>query len=677
MRDFSASADLVTGYRDGILDFSVDVANRGLGAAGAHEVRYELFDPDGASLWGGPEVLQLDVPPGGEASMGATATIPDVRAWSAETPNLYRLVLSLAGAAGAVTEATAIRVGFRRIETVDGELLLNGRPIVLRGVNRHEHDPERGHVVDEDSMLEDIRLMKRLNINAVRTAHYPNLPRFYELTDEYGLYVVDEPNIESHGMGFLPEVTLAGRPEWRDAHLDRTERMVMRDRNHPSVIIWSLGNEAGDGENFDAASEWIRENDPWRPILYEPAGERDVVDIVAPMYVRPYWLEHYAASRSEKPFLLVEYAHAMGNSVGNLADYWQVIDSDPKLVGGFIWDWVDQALLREDESGRPFWAYGGDIGPPGIPTDGNFLVNGLVSADRKPHPHAFEVKKVYQPVRIRALHARSGLIEVENRRAFTDLADLAGSWQLTADGVVVAAGDVPPISTPPGGTEIVSFDIPGDRDRAPDGAPADRPLPHPGGHAAGPGRPRGGVGAVLRGRGASRRHRGGGRERGGGRRGRRSARRGRSGSPGGGAGGGRAGSGTAADGAPDRAGVGRRSHRGRPRLRAGVQPGARYAAFVPRGKAGPPARRPGAQLLAGADRQRLRERFSRRARGSGRRREARRPASSRTSWCARTTTGSASWWRAASRSVPSAPSTFSCTRSSETERSPSRRGSRA
>ena len=309
-------------------------------------------------------------------------------------------------------------------------------------------------------MLEDIRLMKLLNINAVRTAHYPNLPRFYELTDEHGLYVVDEPNIESHGMGYLPEVTLAGRPEWRDAHLDRTERMVIRDRNHPSVIVWSLGNEAGDGENFDATSEWIREFDPWRPILYEPAGERDIVDIVAPMYVRPYWLEHYAASGSEKPFLLVEYAHAMGNSVGNLADYWEVIDSDPKLVGGFIWDWVDQAILREDESGRPFWAYGGDIGPAGIPTDGNFLVNGLVSADRKPHPHAFEVKKVYQPVRIRALHARSGLIEVENRRAFTDLSDLAGSWELTADGVVLADGTVPPLEIPPGAAEAVTFDIP-------------------------------------------------------------------------------------------------------------------------------------------------------------------------------------------------------------------------
>ena len=460
LRDFSANADLVTGYRDGILDLSVGVANRGLADAGAYEVRYELFDPDGGPVWGEPRELRLDVPSGGEASMGATETIRDVLAWSAETPHLYRLVLSLAGADGRVAEATAVRIGFRRIETADGELLLNGRPIVLRGVNRHEHDPERGHVVDEASMLEDIRLMKLLNINAVRTAHYPNLPRFYELADEYGLYVVDEPNIESHGMGFLPEVTLAGRPEWRDAHLDRTERMVIRDRNHPSVIIWSLGNEAGDGENFDATSEWIREYDPWRPILYEPAGERDIVDIVAPMYVRPYWLEHYAASRSEKPFLLVEYAHAMGNSVGNLADYWEVIDSDPKLVGGFIWDWVDQAIRREDASGRPFWAYGGDIGPPGIPTDGNFLVNGLVSADRKPHPHAFEVKKVYQPVRIRALHARSGLIEVENRRAFTDLSDLAGSWELTADGAVLAEGTVPPVATPPGASEIVSFDIP-------------------------------------------------------------------------------------------------------------------------------------------------------------------------------------------------------------------------
>ena len=460
LKDFSAQADLVTGYRDGILDLSVTLENRGRGDAGDHEVRYELLDPDGNPVWGEPRALRLDVPAGGEATMGATETMPDVRAWSAETPHLYRLVLTLLDGDGEVREATGVGVGFRRIETADGRLLLNGRPIVLRGVNRHEHDPERAHVVDEASMLEDIRLMKRLNINAVRTAHYPNLPRFYELTDQYGLYVVDEPNIESHGMGFLPEATLAGRPAWRDAHLDRTERMVVRDRNHPSVIIWSLGNEAGDGENFDATSEWIREYDPWRPILYEPAGERDIVDIVAPMYVRPYWLSAYAASRSSKPFLLVEYAHAMGNSVGNLADYWEVMDSAPKLVGGFIWDWVDQALRRRDDSGREFWAYGGDIGPPGIPTDGNFLVNGLVSADRRPHPHAFEVKKVYQPVRVRALHARSGLVEIENRRAFRDTSDLAGSWELTADGVIAAEGPLPPLAILPGESEIVSFDIP-------------------------------------------------------------------------------------------------------------------------------------------------------------------------------------------------------------------------
>ena len=251
-------------------------------------------------------------------------------------------------------------------------------------------------------MIADIRLMKQLNINAVRAAHYPNVPRWYELTDEYGLYVVDEANIESHGMGFEPGVTLAGRPDWLAAHMDRTRRMVERDKNHASIIIWSLGNEAGDGENFDSTAAWIRARDPSRPILYEPSEERDNIDIVSPMYVRPYWLERYARSGSEKPFLLVEYAHAMGNSVGNLADYWEVIDSHPQLQGGFIWDWVDQAMRATDEQGRKYWAYGGDFGPAGMRNDGNFLVNGLVSADRQLHPHAWEVKKVYQPVRISA-----------------------------------------------------------------------------------------------------------------------------------------------------------------------------------------------------------------------------------------------------------------------------------
>ena len=446
----------------GRLELDVAVANRGLAPAGPHVVSYELLDPDGRPVWPEPRRLVVDVPTDGEASASDVAQVASVRPWTAETPSLYTLVLALSAGegGGTPTEVVAARVGFRRVEVANGTLRVNGRRIVLRGVNRHEHDPERGHVVDEASMVQDIRLMKRFNINAVRAAHYPNVPRWYELTDEHGLYVVDEANIESHGMGFDPETTLAGKAEWQAAHLDRTRRMVERDKNHASVIVWSLGNEAGDGPAFDAASAWIRQRDPSRPILYEPSGERDNIDIVAPMYVRPYWLERYAARGPAKPFVLVEYAHAMGNSVGGLSDYWDVIDGHPSLQGGFVWDWVDQSLRAVDEQGRSFWAYGGDFGPPGVPTDGNFLVNGLVSADRKPHPHAWEVKKVYQPVRTRALDLAAGRLVVENRRDFTDLSDLAGSWEVLEDGVAIARGSLPDLRAPPGEADTVELQLP-------------------------------------------------------------------------------------------------------------------------------------------------------------------------------------------------------------------------
>ena len=460
LRDFFAEATLDDAYEGGLLRLTVIVANRGLGTAGTHEVRYQLLDPEGSPIWDEPQVLSLDVPVGGEAEATGTMVVERPLQWTAETPALYRLVLSLMGPDGAVTEVVSVRVGFRRVDIVDGILRVNGQPIVIRGVNRHEHDPDRAHVVDEASMIEDIRLMKQLNINAVRAAHYPNVPRWYELTDEYGLYVVDEANIESHGMGFEPGVTLAGRADWLAAHMDRTVRMVEQDKNHTSIIIWSLGNEAGDGESFDSTAAWIRARDPSRPILYEPSGERDNIDIVAPMYVRPYWLERYARSGAEKPFLLVEYAHAMGNSVGNLADYWEVIDSHPQLQGGFIWDWVDQAMRAVDERGRSYWAYGGDYGPAGVPTDGNFLVNGLVSADRQLHPHAWEVKKVYQPVRVSAVDLAAGRIAVENRYAFSDLRGLAGSWEVLADGEVAAAGALPRLDTPPGGVDTVALGLP-------------------------------------------------------------------------------------------------------------------------------------------------------------------------------------------------------------------------
>ena len=456
LRDFFAEADLDDAHEDGQLRLTVSVANRGLGSAGRHEVRFELRDPEGRPVWEEVEVLEVDVPAGGEAEATGSVSVERPLHWTAETPALYELTMWVTGPESEATEAVSTRVGFRRVEITDGILRVNGRPITVRGVNRHEHDPDRAHVVSEESMIEDIRLMKQLNINAVRAAHYPNVPRWYELTDEYGLYVVDEANIESHGMGFEPGVTLAGRPDWLAAHMDRTVRMVERDKNHASIIIWSLGNEAGDGENFDATSAWIRARDPSRPILYEPSEERDNIDIVAPMYVRPYWLERYARSGSDKPFLLVEYAHAMGNSVGNLADYWAVIDAHPQLQGGFIWDWVDQATRATDERGRQYWAYGGDFGPAGMRNDGNFLVNGLVSADRQAHPHAWEVKKVYEPVGISLADVGMALgIAVENRRAFADLSDLEGTWEYLLNGHSDGPWPLPPLTTAPGATDTL------------------------------------------------------------------------------------------------------------------------------------------------------------------------------------------------------------------------------
>ena len=455
LRDFFAEAELDDDYENGRLRLTVNLANRGLGQAGSHEVRVQLEGPDGRLVWEEPEVLEVDVPSGGEVEATAVRDVPRPRHWTAETPALYQLRIYVRDSAGEFTEFVSTRVGFRRVEIVDGILTVNGQPITLRGVNRHEHDPDRAHVVSEESMIEDIRLMKQLNINAVRAAHYPNVPRWYELTDQYGLYVVDEANIESHGMGFEPGVTLAGRPDWLAAHMDRTVRMVERDKNHASIIIWSLGNEAGDGENFDSTAAWIRARDPSRPILYEPSEERDNIDIVAPMYVRPYWLQRYARSGADKPFLLVEYAHAMGNSVGNLADYWAVIDAHPQLQGGFIWDWVDQAMRATDERGREYWAYGGDFGPAGMRNDGNFLVNGLVSADRRPHPHAWEVKKVYQPVGISWVNGRGHGIVVENRRSFTDLSDLEGTWESVLNGHSDRSGALSELAAAPGNKDTL------------------------------------------------------------------------------------------------------------------------------------------------------------------------------------------------------------------------------
>jgi beta-galactosidase len=460
IRDFWARAELDDEYEDGKFRLEVEVDRSGDVPAPPTWVEYGLLDAHGESVVGGPERSVVEQGESLSTTLSFEHAVDRPLRWTAETPNLYTVLITLGDASGVVQEVVTAKVGFRRVEVVGGQLLLNGVPLTIRGTNRHEHDPRTIHTMSEELMLEDIRLMKSLNINAVRTAHYPNVPRWYELADEYGLYVVDEANIESHGMGFDPDVTLGNDPAWRDAHLDRTRRMVERDKNHPSIIIWSLGNEAGDGVNFQATSAWIKQRDPSRPIMYEPAGTEPHVDIVAPMYARDYMLERYALTHTDRPLIMCEYAHAMGNSVGNLRDYWDIIDRYPQLQGGFIWDWVDQGVWQTDAEGREFIAYGGDFGPPGARHDGNFLLNGIVAADRSPHPHAWEVKKVYQPITIEAVDLERGIVAVSNGFGFTTLEGFKADWRITADGLELARGLVPSLALAPGARDEVELDLP-------------------------------------------------------------------------------------------------------------------------------------------------------------------------------------------------------------------------
>jgi len=459
IRDYFARADLDSDFRNGILSVDVDLIDHAAAGSGTHSLELELLDSRAAPVLQ-RVIHSFNFDEKGRAAVRFLQNLHSPKPWTAETPDLYSLILTLRDAEGISTETVGCRIGFRTVEVEDGLLKVNGRPVHLKGVNRHEHDPITGRYVTEESMLRDIQLMKRFNINAVRTSHYPNTPRWYELCDEQGLYVVDEANIESHGMGYDPDVTLGNDPGWEAAHLDRIVRMVERDKNHPSVIIWSLGNEAGDGVNFEAIYNWIKQRDPSRPVQYEQADLRPHTDVFCPMYARIHILSDYASQKRERPLILCEYAHAMGNSVGNLQDYWDVIWAHDQLQGGFIWDWVDQAILAETPEGRPYWAYGGDFGPEGTPSSGNFCINGLVSADRTPHPHIWEVKKVYQPVKVEPVDLVQGLIRIENRYDFRDLSHLIAEWSVRSDAAVVASGRLSALSVPARGSQVVDLPLP-------------------------------------------------------------------------------------------------------------------------------------------------------------------------------------------------------------------------
>ncbi|MBQ5831161.1 MAG: beta-galactosidase, partial [Alistipes sp.] len=361
--------------------------------------------------------------------------------WSAETPNLYKVVIGVDG------EAYAQRVGFRTSEIKDGLLLVNGQPVLIKGVNRHEVDPLKGFVMTRERMIQDIKLMKQFNINAVRTCHYPDTPEWYDLCDEYGLYVIDEANIESHGMGY-GEKTLAKEPRYAKAHLERNQRMVYRDKNHPSVIIWSMGNEAGFGPNFEACYRWIKSFDASRPVHYERAEGNDFTDIMCPMYANLEWSENYVKNSPKKPLIQCEYAHAMGNSMGGFKEYWDLIRKYPHYQGGFIWDFVDQGLAQYEADGKVSFYYGGDFNNYDA-TDNSFNNNGIIAADRTPQAHAYEVRREYQSIWTNAVDLMAGKVEVYNENFFVGLEPYAMVWELQQDGVVTKAGRIEKLEVKP------------------------------------------------------------------------------------------------------------------------------------------------------------------------------------------------------------------------------------
>ena len=468
IRDFFVKGGLFSNYRHGILQVTAIVSGGVINPPPdldrpfmqpVYSLGISLYRSNESKVPELNEIIEFKPENLREDTVRFEKFIPDPLPWSAEVPNLYHLVLTLKDSEGNIIEATGCRMGFRTSEVRNGQFLINGRPVLIKGVNRHEHDPVTGHVISREMMLKDITLMKEANINAVRTCHYPDDPYWYDLCDEYGLYVIDEADIESHGMGYDPEHTLGNNPEWLQAHLNRTERMVERDKNHPCVVIWSLGNEAGNGCNFEATYDWIKNRDGSRPVWYERAEMAANTDIFCPMYPSPRYLKRYGYVRQLRPLIMCEYAHAMGNSTGNLQDYWDVIEKYPQLQGGCIWDWVDQGILQKGTGPdhRPNYLFGGDFGPSGVPSDGNFLCNGIVFPDRTPHPAYWEVKKVYQDVKFKVLNEDVRLqneqgvtFEMRNTFDFYDLADTQVTWELLGNGKVVLTGKIPPFTLPPG-----------------------------------------------------------------------------------------------------------------------------------------------------------------------------------------------------------------------------------
>ncbi|WP_147676712.1 glycoside hydrolase family 2 TIM barrel-domain containing protein [Algibacter pacificus] len=465
IQDFFVRTSLDSVYKDAVLEVRPKIVNETSQTLKGWNLEIELYDNNGQSILNKPlkkdvnDIINEKYPYSGATEFAVLKqTVENPKKWSAEMPNLYNLVLKLKDEDNNIIEARSAKIGFREVETKKGQLWVNGKAILLYGVNRHDHNERTGKVVDEKTMIKDIKLMKQFNFNAVRTSHYPNDTRWYELCDEYGIYVLDEANLETHGVGGK----LSNNPKWNAAFLQRAIGMVERDKNHPSIIGWSLGNESGMGPNHAAMAGWIKSYDPTRFIHYEGAQYKDstldpgYVDVVSRMYTSiPEVVAIAENSNDDRPVMWCEYAHSMGNSTGNLAEFWDAIRGNKRMIGGFIWDWTDQGLIKNDKNGHEFWAYGGDFGDT-INSE-NFNINGIVFPNQTPQPAAWECKKIFQPIEVIVLAIEKGVFIVENRHNFLNLNKYVIEWKLEEEGKILQSGIIDDLSIKPKETAEVKL----------------------------------------------------------------------------------------------------------------------------------------------------------------------------------------------------------------------------
>jgi len=444
-------------FKNATLELDITLRRLNATATGKYSVHTTLLDDAGKKVIDQSVADDVSIKAKSSTLLQFRAPVTAPRKWSAETPELYTLLLTLRDDQGTVLETTHQRIGFRQVTIKSQQLWINGVSVKIQGVNRHDTNPDTGHMVTYADMLQDITLMKRHNINAVRTSHYPNDPQWLDLCDEYGLYVIDEADLETHGFGYDAPDIPARVELWKNSFVDRAVRMVERDKNHACIIMWSLGNESGFGPNHVAMAEWIRQRDPARPIHYERDMNAECTDVVSSMYTDVPTLAQIGQKKDPKPFILCEYAHAMGQGPGSLKEYWETIRKYRRLIGGCVWEWADHGMRMKTAEGKEWFAYGGDFGD--MPNDGNFCIDGLVAPDRTPHTALIELKHVLAPAQVDAVDAKAGKFKITNRYAFRNLSSLTGTWTVTRNGIIVKQETLPLLDIPAGKNITVNLPL--------------------------------------------------------------------------------------------------------------------------------------------------------------------------------------------------------------------------